>query len=87
MPPALAGDDSMSEVAEQQHDAHETNRPRSKLAVQAADAEAVVLRQRNTPNKQSWDYVWRSGLAGGFAGCAVCLPPKRRCPLDRVLGC
>jgi hypothetical protein len=22
-------------------------------------------------NKQSWDYVMRSGLAGGIAGCAV----------------
>jgi hypothetical protein len=27
--------------------------------------------QRQTPSKQSFEYVWRSGLAGGLAGCAV----------------
>lgn len=26
-------------------------------------------------NKQSWDYIWRTGLAGGLAGSAVCIPP------------
>lgn len=25
-------------------------------------------------NKQNFDYVWRSGLAGGLAGCAVSNP-------------
>lgn len=24
------------------------------------------------PNKQSFDYVWRTGVAGGLAGSAVC---------------
>lgn len=24
-------------------------------------------------NKQSWDYIWRTGLAGGLAGSAVCI--------------
>lgn len=28
-------------------------------------------REKNK-NKQSWDYIWRSGLAGGLAGSAVC---------------
>ena len=26
-------------------------------------------------NKQSLNYVVRSGIAGGIAGCAVCVPP------------
>lgn len=23
-------------------------------------------------NKRSFDYIWRTGVAGGLAGCAVC---------------
>lgn len=38
-------------------------------AVCPTDDEAVTPRTR--PNKQSVDYLWRSGLAGGLAGCAV----------------
>ena len=33
----------------------------------------VVAELSSMPNKQSLDYIWRSGLAGGLAGCAVCL--------------
>ena len=25
-------------------------------------------------DKRSWDYIWRSGVAGGLAGCAVGFP-------------
>jgi hypothetical protein len=32
-------------------------------------------REKNR-NKQSWDYIWRSGLAGGLAGSAVCDSPS-----------
>lgn len=35
------------------------------------DGDAIALK-RMAPKKQSLDYVWRSGLAGGLAGCAVC---------------
>mgnify|MGYP001561233763 CR=1 FL=1 len=38
-------------------------------AVCPTDDEAVTPRKQ--PNKQSIDYLWRSGLAGGLAGCAV----------------
>ena len=31
-----------------------------------------VLPKRTKKSKQSLDYVLRSGLAGGAAGCAVC---------------
>lgn len=32
-----------------------------------ADAEALAPRK----DTRSWDYAWRSGVAGGLAGCAV----------------
>lgn len=38
-------------------------------AVCPTDDEAVTPAAH--PNKQSVDYLWRSGLAGGLAGCAV----------------
>jgi solute carrier family 25 protein 16 len=47
------------------------------------DDESVVPKKKL--NKQSVDYLWRSGVAGGLAGCAVStashLLPKR--PLHR----
>jgi hypothetical protein len=36
------------------------------------DDDAIGPKQ-HAPNKQSLDYVWRTGLAGGLAGCAVCI--------------
>lgn len=42
------------------------------VAVCLTDAEAVVPRSNTKKvDKQSWDYIWRSGTAGGLAGCAV----------------
>lgn len=38
------------------------------VAVCPTDDEAVVPRK---VDKQSLDYLWRSGTAGGVAGCAV----------------
>lgn len=38
------------------------------VAVCPTDDEAVVPRK---VDKQSFDYLWRSGTAGGVAGCAV----------------
>jgi solute carrier family 25 protein 16 len=45
---------------------------RKEVAVCPTDDDAVAPKVRK-PNKQSWDYVWRTGAAGGMAGCAVCL--------------
>ncbi|KAJ2903587.1 hypothetical protein MKZ38_009640 [Zalerion maritima] len=44
------------------------------------DDDAVIPR-RKQKNRQSWDYIWRSGVAGGLAGCAA---KTLVAPLDRV---
>jgi hypothetical protein len=31
-------------------------------------------KERKPIDKRSWDYILRSGFAGGLAGCAVCFP-------------
>ena len=33
--------------------------------------EDVLPKAKQQPQKQSWDYIWRTGLAGGMAGSAV----------------
>lgn len=33
------------------------------------DARTPIAKKHH---KQSWDYLWRTGLAGGLAGSAVC---------------
>lgn len=55
-----------------------TKRPPDNANTQASicptDDEAVTMKGANIPqmvNKQSLDYILRSGLAGGLAGCAV----------------
>jgi len=35
-----------------------------------------VASERSKPHKQSFDYIWRTGLAGGLAGSAVCYCPS-----------
>jgi len=45
-------------------------KPGAEKAVLAADDDAI-MRQKRT-NKRTWDYIWKSGVAGGMAGCAVC---------------
>jgi solute carrier family 25 protein 16 len=44
---------------------------RRKLAICPTDDDTIAPKTKK-PNKQSLDYVWRSGLAGGLAGSAVC---------------
>ncbi len=38
---------------------------------------AVQANGSQRRNKQNLDYVLRTGLAGGLAGCAVCLQPDK----------
>ena len=44
---------------------------RSDPALYPTDGDAIAPKKR-APEKRSLEYVWRSGLAGGMAGCAVC---------------
>jgi solute carrier family 25 protein 16 len=36
------------------------------------DDDTLAL-EKKKPHKQSFEYIWRSGVAGGLAGSAVCL--------------
>lgn len=41
----------------------------------ATDDEVIVPKQkgaRPATDKKSWEYITKSGIAGGLAGCAVC---------------
>jgi solute carrier family 25 protein 16 len=45
---------------------------RQEPAICPTDGEAVVPRKKL--EKRSFDYLWRSAVAGGLAGCAVSSP-------------
>lgn len=71
MPSALASHASMSELQ---------SRP-----VTTDDKAVVPTKDGLNASKRSLDYVWRSGLAGGLAGCAVSLRVRnRRRPSSRT---
>ena len=44
---------------------------RKNLAICPTDDDAIAPKSKK-PHKQSFDYVWRSAVAGGLAGSAVC---------------
>lgn len=46
--------------------------PTDQEAVVPAGARFGEGRNSKKMDKQSWDYIIRSGIAGGVAGCAVC---------------
>ncbi|KAL2023432.1 hypothetical protein VTK56DRAFT_2789 [Thermocarpiscus australiensis] len=50
-------------------------------AVCPTDDEAHIPRKKASQDKRSFEYVWRSGVAGGLAGCAA---KTVVAPLDRV---
>lgn len=84
MPSAYAADlpSSMAEVAQnkaQQHGvvvgAATGKKTKKDPALCPTDHEAVMP-ERKAPTR-SWDYVWRSGVAGGLAGCAVSFFPSQ----------
>ncbi|POR31463.1 Mitochondrial carrier protein LEU5 [Tolypocladium paradoxum] len=75
---------SMSEIARdqvqqvRQHVGVAAAADKKDPAVCRTDDEALTPRKQAT---RSWDYVWRSGVAGGMAGCAA---KTLVAPLDRV---
>ncbi len=70
MPAAFGSHASMPGIPEQQ--AREGGRDGG----QGAAGLEPVATARTVLDKQSFDYVWRSGVAGGIAGCAVGLLPS-----------
>ncbi|KAJ4300330.1 coenzyme A transporter [Collariella sp. IMI 366227] len=86
MPPALMSHASMPGVSPSHHsrEAVDVSRgavaPKKDPAVCPTDDEAQVPRNP-AKDKRSLDYVWRSGVAGGLAGCAA---KTVVAPLDRV---
>lgn len=44
---------------------------RKKIAICPTDDDTIAPKSKK-PNKQSLDYIWRSAVAGGLAGSAVC---------------
>jgi solute carrier family 25 (mitochondrial carrier protein), member 16 len=46
---------------------------RKQLAICPTDDDAIAPKTKK-PHKQSFDYIWRTGVAGGLAGSAVHIP-------------
>ncbi|KAL2135962.1 hypothetical protein VTI74DRAFT_6011 [Chaetomium olivicolor] len=86
MPPALMSHASMPGVSPSHQLREAADVPRAAVAprkdppVCPTDDEARVPR-KTSKDKRSLDYVWRSGVAGGLAGCAA---KTVVAPLDRV---
>ncbi|KAL7946474.1 mitochondrial carrier [Trichoderma barbatum] len=87
MPSAYAEPGSMADIARDKARHHgaavvggaaPTPAPRRKeSAISPVNDEAVASRAKT----RTWDYIWRSGVAGGIAGCAA---KTTVAPLDRV---
>lgn len=78
MPPALMRHASVPGVTTPSHQQREDTdvphaavAPRTEPPVCPTDDEARVPRAKAFKDKRSLEYVWRSGVAGGLAGCAV----------------
>jgi solute carrier family 25 protein 16 len=75
MPPALlnnASPPAMLKDKSREMDAAAEARKRE-LAICPTDDDTIAPK-RKKPHKQSWDYIWRTGVAGGLAGSAVRSP-------------
>lgn len=71
MPQTYAADlSSMAQAAQNkaQHGVAASKHGKADPAICPTDAENKVMPSART---FSWDYAWRSGVAGGVAGCAV----------------
>lgn len=82
MPSALAEHGAMSEVARDVAAAGAGSGRQDAVAA-AARARADAADQAARRKTWTFDYVWRSGVAGGIAGCAV----RFYCPCRSLLCC
>jgi len=81
MPPAFLGHASLSAMLMDKPREMDILEVRKKeLTVCPTDGDAIAPKRRRS-YKQSLDYIWRTGLAGGLAGCAA---KSVVAPLDRV---
>ena len=76
MSPTLTGNAARSTDASQSQEIDVTRRAyREKAKAKGTTADGFVTPTKveglKKIDKQSLDYVWRTGLAGGLAGCAV----------------
>ena len=82
MPPAFLNNASPSAMLrDKPREMDAVAAERQTLAICPTDDDEIAPKTKK-PNKQSLDYVWRSGLAGGLAGSAVCDTQNTR---DEVL--
>lgn len=74
MPSALADDASMSALSQdpplKKSDRSANRLQKENVAIRVTDEDDEVV-PRKKHDKQSLEYLWRSGTAGGLAGCAV----------------
>lgn len=69
MPSALL--DNVSPPTRLKDKSREMDERKKEPAICPTDDDTIAPKKRK-PHKQSWDYIWRTGLAGGMAGSAVC---------------
>lgn len=81
MPSAYADHGSMADIARDKARPHgvaaSASAPaprRQDSAISPANDEVLASRAKT----RSWDYIWRTGVAGGVAGCAVSCSSRRQ---------
>ena len=75
MPSALLKDASSAILQDQSREMDTSAGEHRKNATEGRRYDEVAS-ERKKPHKQSFDYIWRTGLAGGLAGCAVSYYPS-----------
>jgi len=72
MPSALLKDASSTMLQDHSREMGNATAGHTKKATEIRNHDEIASSERKKPHKQSFDYIWRTGLAGGLAGSAVC---------------
>lgn len=75
MPSALF--DNASPPAMLQTKSREMEEAHRKVPAICPTDDDTIAPEEKKPSKQSFDYIWRTGVAGGLAGSAVCTSTPR----------